>query len=67
MDEKTEDAPALRRPPRAIGFDIAVQMAAEKRAPGLRVKGAQAPFAGSWIYDPQADELTLAEAPTLKD
>lgn len=31
---------------------------------GLKVKGAVAPFGGSWRYEPGADELTLLEPPT---
>jgi len=34
------------------------------RVKGLRVKGKQMPFGGSWKYDKDADELVLDEEPT---
>lgn len=51
-------------PPRALSFDEARQLPQDKILPGLKVKGKISPFGGSWIYDPESDELTLREAPT---
>jgi hypothetical protein len=45
-------------------FDEARLLPNEKRVSGLKVSGSQPAFGGSWIYDPEADELTLQEPPT---
>lgn len=53
---KPETAPALT-------FDEARQAFGNAKA-GLKVKGSNPPFGGSWRYEKDKDELTLVEPPT---
>jgi hypothetical protein len=45
-------------------FEEAHVLDEKDRVKGLRVKGKQMPFGGSWKYDKEADELVLDEEPT---
>ena len=49
----------------AMEFHEAKNLPGEKRVAGLKVKGKELPFGGSWTYDKESDELTLNEPPTL--
>lgn len=48
-------------------FDEALQLPGDERTQGIVVDGNAAPFGGSWTFDPEANTLTLEEAPTEEE
>jgi hypothetical protein len=47
--------------------DEARDLPEQERKPGLVVEGNAAPFGGSWIYNKEANTLTLQEPPTAAE